>query len=153
MAETIRCGIYFKAASRSVPVENFLRRVGVTRLDTSDGPQKNKQTFWFASKAAFDKELPGIVESINAFTVHHPIPVFQVVAEEQVSDQPQGSSVQSERLTHNQEVASANLAPATTPTEDAPTEEAESPESNASPAHAVLEPVKNRGGRPRKHAK
>jgi hypothetical protein len=155
MPESFRCGIYFKTATRPVPVENFLRRVGTTRLDTSDGPQKNKQTFWFPSKAAFDRELPGIIESITAFTVHHPIPVFQAVEAEVSEEQPLGSA-EVERRTHNPEDAGSIPAPATSSVEDeAPAEEVETPESKpepeVSPAHAVQEPVKNKGGRPRKN--
>ena len=130
MAQTIRCGVYFKSASRSVPVENFLRRVGVTRLDTSDGPQKNKQTFWFSSKAQFDKEMPGLVESITPFTVHHPIPVFQVV-EEEVSEQPQGGSAVERESQPESEQETAS---------EPPTQE----------SSVTSDPLRKKVGRPRK---
>lgn len=153
MSESIRCGVFFKAASRTIPVENFLKRVGQTRLDTSEGPQKNKQTYWFPSVAAFNKEMPGIIESVGRGTIHFPIPVFQVIEKgpevtlgEASTNQSRDSSVV-EQEAHNLQVADSISAPATITPEDSPVEDSQAP------AEAPVQPVKNKGGRPRKHAK
>lgn len=81
MPDSIRCGVYFKSASRSLPVETFLKTIGHTRLDASPGPQKGKQTYWFASVAEFDRLIPGIIESVGRGSMHIPIPVVQDLLE------------------------------------------------------------------------
>jgi hypothetical protein len=79
MAQTIRCGIYFKDAPSGMYLETLARRIGRTIKDDSPGPQRNRQTYWFPSKEAFDAEIANIIESIVPGTLFYPIPVFQVI--------------------------------------------------------------------------
>lgn len=45
------------------------------------GPQRGKQTYWFADKAEFDREVPNIIMNIGRGTIWYPIPVFQMLGE------------------------------------------------------------------------
>ncbi len=77
MDQPYRCGIYFKDAPNGLYLETLARRIGRTVKDTSPGPQRNRQTYWFPSKEAFDAEIGNIIESIVPGTLFYPIPVFQ----------------------------------------------------------------------------
>lgn len=116
MPDSIRCGVFFKSATRSAPVASFFKTLGLTRLDTSPGPQKGFQTYWFPSVAEFNKQIVGIIETVGKGAVHYPIPVFQVLELAELApvaeEKPQGSQVVRHE-THNLGTASSNLAPAT----------------------------------------
>lgn len=116
---TIRCGVFYPTATRPVPVETLIRRLGITRQDTTDGPQKGKQTFWFASPEQFYRDIVGIYQLLTQVANHYPVPVFQIVP-----DKSEETAVRTKSESSGPYPEEAGAPPATaTSDEPAPTPE------------------------------